>query len=54
MQCTRIEAYLTRDSEEEKVNKTLVAFGKRYHLTRVVELGGFGGIAIYHPEEGGE
>ena len=51
MKCLKIVAHITRTDADDKINKTIVAFGQRYHL---VELQGHSWNqvrALYEPED---
>jgi hypothetical protein len=52
MKCKKIEAHIIRTNENDKINKTIVAFNQRYHLVSVT-ISGFGWgqcVAVYEPE----
>ena len=38
MKCQKIVAHITRTNEKDKINKSIVAFGQRFHVASVFGL----------------
>ena len=51
MKCDRIVAYITRTSDSDKINKSIVAFGQRYWLVSTSGMCWNEVKAIYEPED---
>ena len=52
MKCIKIEAHIKRDKKDvEKINKTIVAFNQRFHLSHINDLFWDEAIVVYLPEE---
>jgi hypothetical protein len=51
MKCEKIVAHIRRTEEIDKLNKTIVAFGQRYHLASTFGFSWNDVEATYIPEE---
>ncbi len=51
MKCLKIEATIFRDKDDDKINKTIVAFNQRFHLVSVSGFGWNEVTATYLAEE---